>query len=165
MAGKKSKDKGRRHENHCCKVLGEWWWGKRFRRTPLSGGWDKVAHDQERIAFGDIHTPPDFPWSVECKHDESWTFEGLLCDKCVKFEHWWKQCYDDAEAANKQPLLIFTKNYVPDFAAVGLSWVCDMFRGVIPFSTCLILRQVKPSAVALPLNDLLNVLSFLKPHE
>lgn len=78
----------------------------------MSGGWS-AEH-----APGDLIVPADFPFSVECKKSESWTLVSLLSGKHAWFFKWWVQCCSAAATAGKRPLLIFTKNHTPIFAAV-----------------------------------------------
>ena len=86
-----------------------------FRRIPLSGGWDK-----EYIS-GDIMCMEDknFPFSIECKRNEAIDFMPIFknFEKSAIFS-FWKQCEEDAKVCKKEnniPLLVFAKNYTPDF--------------------------------------------------
>ncbi len=117
--GKGSKQKGSGYERRIAKILGEWW-GEPFRRTPNSGGWDKQVDDGSVMATGDIIPPHGsaWPFSVECKNQEGWTLEAIMSGRCVRFLKWWEQCRKDARTVEKLPLLIFTRNRQPDFAAI-----------------------------------------------
>lgn len=117
--GKKSRNKGSGYERKIAKILGHWWADdpELFRRTPMSGGWAK-----EKLT-GDI-TPvkeegEDFPFSVECKKHEGWEFHQFFSIKS-KFWDWWEQCVSDCEGKDKLPLLIFSRNRIPDFMACSL---------------------------------------------
>jgi len=97
--------KGSNYERRICRLLSEWW-GEPIYRTPSSGGshWkgDGVAMD------------PGFPFHIECKNRQSWQFEDLFKVKGELLKYW-EQCEKDALESSKIPLLIFTKNYRPDF--------------------------------------------------
>ena len=118
------KSKGSGFENQVAKILGEWWCGISFRRTPCSGGWDKSfkGRDNFVLAPGDIQAPPEvnFPWITECKKDESWKLENLISTRATKniFNAWFAQVEEDAQSAGKLPLLVFSKNFSPIFVAV-----------------------------------------------
>lgn len=107
--GRMSKRKGSNFELTCCKLLKDWWGGD-FKRVPLSGGWDKS------VMTGDIfRTLPDgnidnnFPFSIECKKQEGWTFTQLF-KQTGPVRTWWKQCSEEALIRNRAPILIFAKN-------------------------------------------------------
>lgn len=105
QVAKYSRIKGSNYERKICKLLTKWW-DKPIYRTPISGGshWkgDGVTMD------------PDFPFHLECKNRQSWKFEDLFREK-NEIMKYWKQCENDALESGKIPLLIFTKNYCPDF--------------------------------------------------
>ena len=108
--------KGHGFERVIAKELGNWWWGKPFRRTPSSGGWDKIVNDGEILAPGDIHAAPEafWPFSVECKNQQGWDLITLF--SAIRTQHliltWFEQCWDDAKRVDKVPMLIFKKNNV-----------------------------------------------------
>ena len=83
-----------------------------FARTPMSGG------SQLKIGWGMagdiVCNDPDFPFHVEAKNQEAWKLVHLLEDKGKVLNDWWWQCISDCPA-NKIPLLMFTKNYRPDY--------------------------------------------------
>ena len=73
QVGKFSKTKGATYENARAKDLSSWaGTPKCFRRTPLSGGWDR------KLAPGDLIRPTWFLWPLELKARESWTWETML---------------------------------------------------------------------------------------
>lgn len=116
--GKRSKNKGANYERRIAKILSDWS-GLDLRRTPMSGGWSKqnpdVAGDLVNITPGTF-----FPYHIECKNQEVWTWEGILTGNCVAFDSWWEQtttqCHPD-----KIPFLIFSKNYHED-------WTCTYVK-------------------------------------
>lgn len=120
------KGKGKAYERRIGKILGEWWQDSPFRPTPCSGGWDKLAHDDKHLAVGDLFIPKDcdFPFSVECKKQEGWSLIDLIKPnrKNVPIFEWWAQAACDAKAADKIPLLVFSKNHL------GIDLVATTFR-------------------------------------
>lgn len=105
--------KGARNERELAKVFTEWW-GEQFVRTPLSGGWAKG----KKSVSGDLVSKEDntkFPFSLEAKCVEGWTFDVLWNPGSLIFK-WWEQCLEDALNAGKIPLLVFKRNLKPWFA-------------------------------------------------
>jgi hypothetical protein len=109
MSGKRSRNKGASYERHIAKILTKWW-GSQIDRVPQSGGWQK-----ERIT-GDVAADDKFPFSVECKKQEGWHLEDILYKDSL-ITKWWKQCCDDCPDS-KTPLLVFSRNYYPDFCTL-----------------------------------------------
>jgi len=145
-----SKSKGNDYERRVAKLLGEWWWGQPFRRTPSSGGWDKLAQDGQVMASGDLIAPPEakFPFCIECKkRKEHINFFATQSEASDVVFDWWKQCIGDAKAMNQQPLLVFnchSQEYIAfdtsteDFPLDGsdidsLNWLDMHKRGVFMF--------------------------------
>ena len=124
--GKMSKRKGKNYERTISKLLNDWWLGVgedlQFHPTPASGGlrWRK----KEGI-FGDIVTPKDFPFVIECKNVVGWSFDQLLGnnkkDMVGPIPGWWLEAEENAHrlvnetGIDKIPVLIFTKNQSPDY--------------------------------------------------
>lgn len=129
--GKRSRDKGAAFENEIAKKF-SYAYGLEFRRTPLSGGWAKDAD----IAQGDIVCIDDdeFPYLIECKKQEGWTFESLFTSKHSWFDKWWGQAVEECPES-KEPLLVFSKNYAPVFIAIPcklcVGLVADMFASLL----------------------------------
>lgn len=105
-----SKRKGNRGEARIAKLLNEFT-GKKFRRTPASGGFNKQgAVIAEHVFSGDvICNEANFLFSVENKNQSSkWSFSGLMCSpNKAPFTSWWFQTLNDAKSVNKKPLLFF----------------------------------------------------------
>ena len=133
-AGRKARRKGSSFELNCCKLLTAWWFPDDdftgvnatklpFFRSPGSGGWaTKRKHQNDnRIneMSGDIICPSDFPFSIEMKNQEEWDFDQYFKENPgFKLWGWWKQTTEQAERANKKPLLLFTKNHSPVYYAM-----------------------------------------------
>lgn len=128
--GKKSRDKGAAFEREVAKLFSEAY-GLEFRRTPLSGGWAKDAD----VAAGDLVCidDPDFPYMIECKKAENWKFESLFTDNHTWFDNWWEQAVEECPDS-KEPLLVFSRNYMPILVAVsidaGFGIHCPMFASL-----------------------------------
>jgi hypothetical protein len=119
MADKKrinSKHKGSEYERKIAKKLGSWW-GEDFHRTPMSGGLHWA--EDNRVA-GDIVTPPTsvYPWVTELKKREEWEFDHLL-KGTGEIEKYWKQVQGDAQRTGMRELLIFSKNFAPDYLMIS----------------------------------------------
>lgn len=109
-SGKKSKRKGSSFELKTAKQFQEWWGKGEFCRSPGSGGWGRPQHKQGFNASGDIITTNrDFPWCIECKHQEGWTLDQLLLNEGCIIWSWWDQAKDETPD-DLEPLLIFKKN-------------------------------------------------------
>jgi len=119
-----SRNKGVLFERKIAKMLSGWW-GDTFSRTPLSGGWQKKREEGKRVR-GDIITPDNFPFLVECKKRELWTLDNVSKHHFVPLR-WYltleKECGND-----KKPLLFFTKNNAPIFV------MTDVFLSDSPFN-------------------------------
>jgi hypothetical protein len=134
VKGVNRREKGNRLERPVAKLL-QAWWGGSFRRSPLSGGWDA-----ER-APGDILTPDDFPWVVECKNREGWDFYGLVGgpEKRGPLE-WWDQVERASLDTVRMPMLVMTRRRWPVYCLVngltvpilqdayGVQAVCSLVR-------------------------------------
>jgi hypothetical protein len=117
------KAKGDRFENETCRFLSAWLVDKKyadakrfkvydlpFRRrftdtTPLDGHWN---------GEGDIlHRPGiTFPFCVECKDQEGWTFDALVSSSTCPPWKWWEQAVAQANRTDGLwPLMFFTRRY------------------------------------------------------
>lgn len=89
-----------------------------FRRRPAQC--DDVATDwtgQRDL----LHRPDvEFPFSIECKKIEGWTFDGLVGDNpgWMVWE-WWAQTVRQARAALLYPLLVFSRNNRPPYVMIS----------------------------------------------
>lgn len=108
-----SRKKGNKAERAVANLLTEWT-GKKFARTPSSGGLQWQASN----AKGDIVCTEEghfFPLCVEIKAHQEVNFEELLTKrkKSPKILEFWKQCRRDAHLASKAPILFFRYNGLP----------------------------------------------------
>lgn len=119
------RSKGNKYENTVCKTLSRWIDPSiredahvehlPFRRrttsvVPLEGHWR---------GHGDILHRPDlrYPWPfcVECKAVQGWTFDGMFVDTWSVWA-WWEQARNQARDAGLSPLLALRRNRTPDHA-------------------------------------------------
>lgn len=110
--------------NKFCKMLDVWWAVEKgsFRRTPLSGAFDKKKFP------GDVIGPLDFPFCIECKGEEDgWDFRLTLHDKNAIHKHI-EQCLKDAMRSKKVPMLAFTKKYLPVYGGLPLPFYLILKR-------------------------------------
>lgn len=107
-----SKAKGSDYERKIAKLLSDWF-GEEFHRVPASGG---LRWGTDNRVVGDITTSPDskFPFTVECKKREGWDFEQVL-KGTGEVEQWWEQSSRDGERASLLPIVIFSKNFAPNY--------------------------------------------------
>lgn len=115
-------------ERKLAKLLDTWWGtDKEFRRTPMSGAWDK------RKFGGDIVTPQDCPFIFEMKTEADWEFRSVLSTKSAfnLFHSATEQVITDAKQCRKIPVLVFTSNNRPVY--FGFSWgVWKYFLKAVP---------------------------------
>lgn len=109
------KKKGSKNERE----LSKWWqsWtGLEFTRVPASGGlrWKKTDNISGDIVCADPKGIRKFPFTVEAKSYQGINFEHLLLDnKNIKVLQFWEQAKEDAERAQKEPLLFMRYNGMP----------------------------------------------------
>lgn len=93
-----------------------------FRRNPDSGSFfggvneSRIqTHHESSANFGDIITPPDFNFSIECKHyKESPGAVALISQNIPQWDKWIQQAEADARKSNKDFLLIIKYNRVSE---------------------------------------------------
>jgi len=134
MAKKKKNGRaiGASYERHCAKLFTEYWGKGQFIRTKNF----QVVGTEKRLAHGDIACvigeplilDQDFPFSIECKKSESWDFQEFLKgNPSLLIRGFWEQCKRDADLWEKEPLLVFTRNFHPDYVMMK-SAVLNCFR-------------------------------------
>lgn len=125
--GVKSKRKGNRYELRVAKLLSEFT-GRKFRRTPSSGAFNKQGSTLflDRAFSGDIvpimeeADTSKFAFSVEAKsYYTGFNMSSSLTSNTNLFYQWWEQCCDDAKTVGLMPLLFFKPNYKDDFVALN----------------------------------------------
>lgn len=123
-----SKNKGNSFERKIAKTLSERFephtgLSDAFRRNIDSGSFFGAtnqkriqSHGTEHANFGDILTPADFKFAVECKHYKTPpTFGTILKGEYKLFDEWIGQAMLDAENAGKSWMVIAKFNNVDEF--------------------------------------------------
>lgn len=160
-----SKQKGSEYERKIAKILGAWW-GEEFHRTPASGG---LHWKEDNRVAGDIVTPPDslYPWVTELKKREEWEFEHLI-KGTGEIEKYWTQVSKDAERTGLRRMLIFSKNFAPnylmldtvDFNTIMVAKFGDNYRSSeVPLAVFYVLVPDKPARVICILEDFIQHVS------
>jgi hypothetical protein len=116
--GQKSRRKGCTNEIKVARLLSEWWEqaeeGANFKRTPLSGGWGNADTRGGFKVAGDICTTSKiWPFTVEVKRREAWSFGSFSQGRTSPVWKWWRQCIDQAAEENRIPLLWMKQNRKP----------------------------------------------------
>lgn len=105
-----SRKKGNIAEREVAKLL-EGWWAHvepecKFVRTPLSGGW---GGPQIRVGFkasGDLMTTAEkWPWTVEVKRREAWSWGQFIKGRPSPVWKWWEQSLVQGVEAGLEPML------------------------------------------------------------
>ncbi|MAO08057.1 MAG: hypothetical protein CL596_05020 [Alteromonas sp.] len=110
-----SKGKGSKNERELCKWW-EGWSGLEFNRVPASGGlrWKKTDNISSDIICTDDRYSRRFPFSIETKFYKDINFEHLILgNKKQRIIEFWEQVIEDADRANKIPLLFMRYNGMP----------------------------------------------------
>lgn len=143
--------KGSRAEIEVARLLGDWWGafepGMKFKRTPLSGGWgDADTRGGFKVA-GDICTTSErWPFTVEVKRREGWSFGTLAKGRRSPVWAWWRQCIAEAAEENRTPMLWLRKNRQP--------WMVLLPERAL--ATVLVRYKLKPDLVFRTLNRLVD---------
>jgi hypothetical protein len=117
------RQKGNSAEREIAKVLADYWKpveDAKFVRTPLSGGWGGKDVRAGFRAGGDLMTTAKkWPFVVEVKRREGWSWAPFLSGKKSPVWGWWKQAcaaakeLEGEDPARAVPLLVFRKNREP----------------------------------------------------
>lgn len=110
-----SRGKGSNGELEVVALIEPWWRQlepkANFARVPLSGGWGRPEHREGFQAAGDIMCDSKtWPWSVEVKRRENWTWDRLIAGKKSPVWEWWRQTQKAACEMKKIPILFFRHN-------------------------------------------------------
>lgn len=125
-----SRNKGATYERDLCRAISVWWCGNPayakmpagdlpFRRTPLSGGWDRKAAASDILVVDPKAIKHPWCFAMEAKNQECWDWSGLFKgnDKWP-VKGYWAQCMRAATDSKLLPLLIFTKNRELSYVAL-----------------------------------------------
>jgi hypothetical protein len=126
-----SKKKGNRWELDVAHLFTENFEGE-FRRVPQSGAFfgganrkraEGVRADAQEILSGDIITPENFEFSIECKSYKDLEFHQMYLGKCASLDRWIEQGEEDASFSKKKMLLIIKISRKGTFVCVDESIV------------------------------------------
>lgn len=125
--GVNGRDKGKRLEYEVRNAMSAWW-GIDFMRTPGIGAFGTIMGQHDLV--GDVYcTDPKFPYSIECKNVESWTFESLLKDSKPAIIEFWLQTCRQSYKAGKKPLLCISKARQPVYCLLAVADLPKDFAG------------------------------------
>jgi hypothetical protein len=126
-----SKNKGNTFERKISKILSERFEehtgiAAAFRRNIDSGSFFGASnqrrietHGTEHANFGDILTPAEFKFAVECKHYKTPpSFGAIIKGEYKLFDTWIEQAAQDAENASKAWMVIAKFNNVDEFVII-----------------------------------------------
>jgi len=133
--GRRSRRKGANSERAVAAMLTQWWRRLepdcQFVRTPSSGGWSTKQVRAEFRASGDVMTTAaKFPFCVEIKRREQFSWDRVLASKPSPVWAWWAQTCRAAEEQKAMPMLWLRRNnelwrvVLPD--AKVTSWICSL---------------------------------------
>lgn len=113
-----SRAKGADAEREVAKLVEGWWRvfepGCRFVKTPLSGGWGGPAIRSGFRASGDLMTTAvKFPFVIEVKRREGWSWKPFLEGRPSPVWGWWRQACRQADEMDARPMLWFRHNREP----------------------------------------------------
>lgn len=158
--------KGVKAERDVAAFLTTWWRGiepeVQFVRTPLSGGWSNPTVRGGFRASGDIMTTsPTFPFVVEVKRREGFSWDTFLKGRKSPVWGWWEQTCRSAAEQDGTPMLWLRHNGEPwrmvlPWDASPLYDVTKLVprRFVVGKMPC---RGVQPDVVVLAANAVLAV--------
>lgn len=132
----KSKRKGSAFENDISKMLNTTYETEQFARTPGSGAWmgrsnsakkSGVAQEAQDTLRGDLITPKEFPFIIECKnYEDSPVYHKIIQGPDAKLDGWLKEVEFDANEAGLEPMLWFKTTRKGSFVAVKSHIVADV---------------------------------------
>lgn len=112
------RQKGSRAERDVAKMIEAWWClvegDARFVRTPLSGGWGGPELRAGFRASGDLMTTAKrFPFAVEVKRRESFSWRTLVDGRQSPVWAWWAQTVRAADEMGATPMLWVRRSNEP----------------------------------------------------
>lgn len=111
--------KGKVAEREVVGIIQPWWQQHEptasFVRTPMSGGWSHGTTAREGFqSAADIMTTSEiFPFSVEIKRREGWSFARFRDGKPSPVQGWWAQTRSEARDNKRVPMLWLRKSRMP----------------------------------------------------
>jgi len=127
---KNSGRKGKRGERSLIEELTERFPNKPFSRTIGSGNrWSqaRLTEAAKKVFTGDIVTPDNFLFALECKHGyNKINIERAIKKGNKKLDSFLEQVEKDGERVNKNPMMCWKKDYKP--------WIVFIKTSLIPES-------------------------------
>ena len=124
-----SKAKGGAFERKIANILNEQFQTKEFNRTPGSGAFATTHQLPEHITVaGDIITPLNFKFCIECKKGYNDQTIYSLLDYNSKIWQFVEQCEKDAKKTKKVPMIIYKQDRRDTLVITNK----DMFSSTIP---------------------------------
>lgn len=123
-----SKNKGNAGERAVCKILKDRWPDYEWMRVPSSGArlgqsnkikYSAIEENVKEVLSGDIICPTNFKFSIESKCYADISFWDIF-NESSDLHSWMDQCSNDAEFANKLPMLVVKINRHKHFAAIRI---------------------------------------------
>jgi len=121
--------KGKAAERDVARIHEAWWApfepGTKFVRTPMSGGWSHgdAMKDAFQTAADLMTTSKIFPFSVEIKRREGWSWERFRDGKPSPVTGWWSQTRSEARANNRVPALWIRKSRMPWYVVLPEAFI------------------------------------------
>ena len=113
------RSKGARGEREVAKIIREWWSKvepkAEFVKTPGSGGWQgkgfrgQSLRSEFRMSGDLMTTSKRFPFSIEVKFREAWSYANVVRKRASPVWGWWRQCVDAARECGAVPMLWFRR--------------------------------------------------------
>lgn len=114
-AGKKSRRKGKVAENVIAHVMNDWCGVAHNTDLSFRRWW---AGREETGKRGDLKVPTWFPFVVEIRDREGWSFESLFTSgSSSTILQWWRELKE--KNAHAPMLMVFTRNHQPNFVMFG----------------------------------------------
>jgi len=115
-AGRKSRHKGKRHENQLAHTFNRW------AALPNNDDGSFKRHWSGRLETkvgGDLQVPEWFePFVIEARNREGWSFSALLENgKKSTLIKWWREL--KAKNDNLPMIMVFTRNNLPNYVMWG----------------------------------------------
>lgn len=111
-----SRGKGASAEREVAALVQAWWRQLEpaciFKRTPMSGGWGHGTAARATFKTGSdlVTDAKHFPFSVEVKRREAWTWTELIAGRRSPVWGWWEQAYRQGLEADLVPMLWFRQS-------------------------------------------------------
>lgn len=106
-----SRKKGVNFENKVCKILNARFKTTDFMRSPGSGAFATTHNLPEHLQiYGDLITPKEFDFTIECKKGYNKVFLDDLFKKTSDLWKFWAQGERDAKKSGKRPLIVWQQD-------------------------------------------------------